>query len=98
MIDLNLPKPPEPLFFHTYLQTLNQTPIIAIDIHDSSPEQPEGLPIYSAAYPLSLYPHLTDPKSLQCLKAHKELNTIIETFKDFFELYHTLRYVEDNAV
>lgn len=101
MIQLNLPFPPEPLFYHTYLQTLNQTPIIAIDIHDSSPHQPEGLPVYSAAYPLSLFPDLSDPKSPRYLKAHKELNTIHDTFRDFFELYNSLEYViykEDNAV
>ena len=92
----NLPKPPEPLFYHTYLQTLNQSPVIAIDIHDPSPNQPEGLPIYSAAYPLNLYPHLTNPKSPQCLKAHKELNAIAEVFSDYFELYQSLKYEEED--
>lgn len=98
MIQLsNLPKPPEPLFYHTYLQTLNQSPIIAIDIHDPSPHQPQGLPIYSAAFPLNLYPHLTNPKSPLCLKAHNELNQIADIFRDYFELYESLQYVEEES-
>lgn len=93
MINLRLPTPPEQLFYHTYLQTLNQTPIIAIDIHDTSPHQPEGLPVYSAAYPLSLYPHLHTDSPISP-KAIKELEMVHNTFMEFFELYQSLEFFD----
>lgn len=92
MIKLPLPTPPDPLFYHTYLQTMGQTPVIAIDIHDPSPNQPEGLPVYSAAYPLALFPHLLDTDSQTHSKAVTELQMIQDTFEEFFELYNTLEY------
>lgn len=85
---LRLPEPPEPLFYHLYLQTLNQTPVIAIDIHDPSPNQPEGLPVFSAAYPLILFPHLSsNTQTAAKTKAQKELTQVHTSFEEFFELY-----------
>ena len=72
----SLDKFPE-LTYKVYLATLEQTPVVVIDLIRNHPQQPEDLPIYSALYPLAL---LSDEE-------HKEFKQIQEAFEDYLEIY-----------
>ena len=82
----HLPDLPQPLHYKVYLATLQQTPVVVIEILSSHPDQPKDLPLYSALLPLTLLPDIDfDQPSL---KPTAEFLDIQSTFQEYIDLYN----------